>query len=134
MGVKGPQVLAIVQQTVALTQWEGCMQQKHIETTADTRVPRRSHEQRISSMFSQDCLWASGLLIVLWLLYAFVFYEVWPNTGEGNVSLALLISGGLVLLFNTASIIAMIKHYSDDKERIYGLDLHYLDIMRKTKR
>lgn len=85
-------------------------------------------------MFSQDCIWASSLLIVLWLLYAFVFYEVWPNTGEGNVSLALLISGGLVLLFNTASIVAMIRHYAEDKQRIYGLDLHYLDIMQRAKR
>ena len=91
-------------------------------------------DPRIQSMFSQDRLWAIGLLIVLWLLYAFVFYEVWPNTGSDNVSLALAISGGLVLLFNSASIIAMIKHYADDKQRIYGLDLHYQDIMNKKKR
>ncbi|MEZ5827102.1 MAG: hypothetical protein R3D30_13935 [Hyphomicrobiales bacterium] len=106
--------------------------QKSNEATAGT-IPQRSNEQRISSMFTQDCLWASGLLAVLWLLYAFVFYEVWPNTGDGDVGLALLISGGLVLLFNTASIVAMIRHYSDDKEHIYGLDLHYLDIMRRAK-
>jgi hypothetical protein len=97
-------------------------------------VQQRSGDPRIASMFSKDCLWASGLLAVLWLLYAFVFYEVWPNTGDGNVALALAISGGLVLLFNSASIVAMIKHYSDDKEHIYGLDLHYLDIMQKAKR
>ena len=39
-----------------------------------------------------------------------------------------------MLLFNSASIVAMIKHYSDDKEHIYGLDLHYLDIMQRAKR
>lgn len=91
-------------------------------------------DPRIQSMFSKDRLWALGLLVTLWVLYAFVFYEVWPNTGNDNVSLALAISGGLVLLFNSASIIAMIKHYADDKQRIYGLDLHYQDIMNKTKR
>jgi hypothetical protein len=37
-----------------------------------------------------------------------------------------------VLLFNTASIFAMIRHYSGDKEHIYGLDLHYLDVLRGT--
>jgi hypothetical protein len=109
------------------------MQQKPTEATA-VMAPQAESDRRISSMFNQDCLWATGLLIVLWLLYAFVFYEVWPNTGESNITLALVISGGLVLLFNTASIIAMIKHYSEDKERIYGLDLHYLDIMQKAKR
>ena len=43
---------------------------------------------------------------------------------------ALVIAGGIVLLFNTASIFAMISHYSGDKEHIYGLDLHYLDALR----
>ena len=102
--------------------------------TSVVGVQPRLGDPRIESMFTKDCLWASGLLLILWLLYAFVFYEVWPNTGDGNVALALAISGGLVLLFNTASIIAMIKHYSEDKQRIYGLDLHYLDIMQRTKR
>ena len=108
------------------------MQQQPIESTVQD-VPLKSSDERIASMFNKDCLWASGLLIVLWLLYAFVFYEVWPNTGDGNVALALAISGGCVLLFNTASIIAMIKHYSEDKVHIYGLDLHYLDIMQRAK-
>jgi hypothetical protein len=97
-------------------------------------VQPSASDPRISSMFSGDCMWASGLLIVLWLLYAFVFYEVWPNIQQNNVSLALAISGGLVLLFNTASIVAMIRHYSADRNRIYGLDLHYLDIMQRAKR
>lgn len=109
------------------------MQHKPVETTVES-VPQGASDPRITSMFNQDCLWASGLLAVLWLLYAFVFYEVWPNTGEGNVDLALAISGGCVLLFNAASIVAMIKHYSEDKEHIYGLDLHYLDIMQRAKR
>ena len=39
---------------------------------------------------------------------------------------------GIVLLFNTASIFAMIRHYSGDKEHIYGLDIHYLDALRGT--
>ena len=96
-------------------------------------MQQTSSDPRIASMFSGDCLWATGLLLVLWLLYAFVFYEVLPNAGQNNVGLALAVSGGLVLLFNSASIIAMIKHYSEDKEHISGLDLHYLDIMRKAK-
>jgi hypothetical protein len=47
--------------------------------------------------------------------------------------MALAISGALVLLFNTAAIVAMIVHYSHDKENIYSLDLRYLDLMKKTK-
>jgi hypothetical protein len=109
------------------------MQHKPIEA-GGASVHQRASDPRIAKMFNHDSLWASGLLLVLWLLYAFIFYEVWPNAGENSVGLALAISGGVVLLFNTASIVAMIKHYSEDKERIYGLDLHYLDIMQRAKR
>jgi hypothetical protein len=28
----------------------------------------------------------------------------------------------------------MISHYSEDRQNIYGLDLHYLDLMKKTRR
>ena len=34
---------------------------------------------------------------------------------------------------HTPSIAAMISHYSHDKEHIYGLDIHYLDEMKKAK-
>jgi hypothetical protein len=108
------------------------MQQKSSAT--EVMSTQIAGDPRIGSMFGQDSLWASGLLLVLWLLYAFVFYEVWSNTGQGYVGLALAISGGLVLLFNSASIVAMIKHYSEDKEHIYGLDLHYQDLMKRAKR
>ena len=32
----------------------------------------------------------------------------------------------------SASIFAMVQHYSGDKEHIYGLDIHYLDAARVT--
>jgi hypothetical protein len=39
-----------------------------------------------------------------------------------------------VLLFNTAAIAAMVKHYREDKAFIYGLDLKNLDAMRRRGR
>ncbi len=96
-------------------------------------MQQKSSDPRIDSMFGTDRFWAFGSVIVLWALYVFVLYEILPFVGENNELIALAISGGLVLLFNTASIIAMAVHYSHDKEHIYGLDLHYLDIMKKAK-
>lgn len=82
-------------------------------------------------MFGGDRNWSLVSLLVLWLTYVFVFWRVMTDAGDNDVMLALAISGGLVLLFNTASIIAMLSHYANDKEHIYGLDLHYLDEMKK---
>jgi hypothetical protein len=96
-------------------------------------MQQRLTDPRIQSMFSTDSLWAFGAVLVLWATYVFVFWEVLPNSGDDNVITALAISGALVLLFNTAAIVAMISHYSHDKENIYGLDIRYLDAMNKAK-
>lgn len=84
-------------------------------------------------MFAGDRIWAFGAVAVLWAVYGFVFYEISKNASAEGVILALGIAGGLVLLFCTASIVAMISHYAEDKEHIYGLDIHYLDEMKKAR-
>lgn len=94
-------------------------------------MQQKVSDPRIQSMFSTDRFWAFGAIIVLWALYAFVLFEIRPHITDENVLLALAIAGGLVLLFNTASVLAMISHYSHEKDNIYGLDLHYLDLMKK---
>ncbi|MEZ5926683.1 MAG: hypothetical protein R3D57_20130 [Hyphomicrobiaceae bacterium] len=94
-------------------------------------MQQKISDPRIDKMFGTDRLWAYGAVLVLWLLYAFVFLEVMPNVVDSMTLIVLAIGGGLVLLFNTASILAMISHYGEDKENIYGLDLHYLDLMKK---
>lgn len=84
-------------------------------------------------MFAKDRMWAIVALITVWLLYTFVFYAILPHMNDDGVFAALVIAGGLVMLFNAAAIWAMISHYRDDKEHIYGLDLHYQDLMNKGK-
>jgi hypothetical protein len=96
-------------------------------------MQQKLEDPRIQSMFSGDRIWAFGAVLVLWLTYAFTFWELMSGSNEDGVIQALAITGGLVLLFNTASIVAMISHYSHDKDHIYGLDIHYLDEMKKTK-
>lgn len=88
-------------------------------------------DPRIASKFAGDRLWSLTAIIVLWLLYAFVFYEVKDYAGSSEVLWSLAISGGLVILFNTAAILAMLFHLSEEREEIYGLDLHYLDLKKQ---
>lgn len=90
-------------------------------------------DTRVHKMYAGDRRWAVLAVAVLWSTYAFVFWKVLPNAGSPEVVYALAGAGGIVLLFNTSSIFAMLKHYAQDKEHIYGLDLHYLDIQRGKK-
>lgn len=96
-------------------------------------MQQQPSDPRIQSMFSTDRMWAYGSVIALWALYVFVLWSLLPIISDGSVMLALAISGGLVLAFNSASILAMISHYDEDKEHIYGLDLHYVDLNNKNK-
>lgn len=88
-------------------------------------------DPRIAGKFGGDRTWSLMAIVVLWLLYAFVFYEVKDYSGSPEVMWALIISGGLVILFNTAAIFAMLFHLSEERDEIYGLDLHYLDLKKK---
>lgn len=94
-------------------------------------------QQRIEAMFSIDKLWAWGFVIALWLTYIFIFYAVLPLAGiydlNGYVKVALILGGALVLIYNTASITAMIRHYREDKEHIYSLDIRHIDEMKARK-
>lgn len=87
-------------------------------------------DPRIAKKFAGDRNWSFVAVGVLWALYAFVFYEV-KDYVDQQVAWTLAIFGGLVLLFNTAAILAMVAHLSEERDEIYGLDLHYVDLAKK---
>jgi len=93
-----------------------------------------SEDPRIEVMYRRDRAWSYVAIIILWLILLFVFFKILPDTGSPGVTIALMIAGGLVLLFNTTSIAALLRHYHEDKQHLYGLDLHYIDEMKKAKR
>jgi ascorbate-specific PTS system EIIC-type component UlaA len=64
----------------------------------------------------------------------FALFSIWPYISVPAIRIILAIACGLVLAFNTAAIIAMLKHYTEDKHFIYGLDLKHLDEMRRRRR
>lgn len=87
--------------------------------------------RRIDAMLSRDTLWAWSFVILLWCSYAYVFFAISPIIVDEGIRIVLMIGGALVLVYNTASIGAMIKHYKEDKEAIYSIDIRHLDDMNK---
>ena len=53
-------------------------------------------------------------------------------TGQlGNpTSQATTSDGAIVLVYNTAAILAMLRHYREDRDFMYGLDIKFLDEAR----
>jgi hypothetical protein len=95
-------------------------------------MQQRQLDPRIGRLFSGDRFWSLASLILLWMLYSFVFLKMLPFADTPEVYWLLVAGGAMVLLFNTAAVIAMIAHLSEAREEVYGLDLHYLDAAEKN--
>lgn len=94
-------------------------------------------KRRIDAMFGRDRIFGWVFVVWLWITYGFTYFAVTfiseAAAGSG-VQTALIIGGVLVIVYNTASIGAMIKHYAEDKEFIYAVDLRHLDRLRAKKK
>jgi hypothetical protein len=90
----------------------------------------RSLETRIDAMYAKDRLAATILIVVLWATVFFVMLAVRGFIADPTIELVCWIGAGLLLLFNTASILAMIRHYAADKQHIYAVDIKHLDAGR----
>ena len=87
-------------------------------------------QARIEVMFTRDKLFATGFVIVLWAVVFFVLLAVRPFMPAGGIEIVCWIAAGVLVLFNTASITAMIRHYANDKQHIYSVDIRHLDAGR----
>lgn len=97
-------------------------------------VPLPSMQPRIHAMFRRDRRMALGALTVLWLALGFVYLVVPHGFLASPVGIVLSVALVLVLVFNTASVTAMLRHYREDRDHIYGIDLHHLDEHRARRR
>lgn len=82
---------------------------------------------RINAMFYRDLAMAACLVFLVWLTIAFVYLAIDQFVGDPVIRAALLIGAAFVLVFNTAAIVAMVRHYMEDKFHIYSLDIRHLD-------
>lgn len=89
--------------------------------------------QRIEAMYRSDKRGAWLFVAALWVAVLFVLFMSWPHIPDTGVKVVALIAAAAVLIFNTASIGAMVKHYGEDKDFIYSLDLKHLDEMKKGR-
>lgn len=100
---------------------------------APVRVESANLEERIDRMHGRDRLGAIAFVVALWIVMLFTLLTIWPAITNGALHALLVVTAVLVLLFNTAAIWAMLKHYREDKHFIYGLDLKHLDEMRRRR-
>lgn len=87
-------------------------------------------QSRIDAMYSRDRIFAWGFVATLWVTVLFVLLAVQSYIPDGTITVVCWIAAAVLLLFNTASIGAMVRHYGHDKTHIYGTDIKHLDAGR----
>ena len=90
-------------------------------------------DPRIEAMHKRDVLVAWAFVVGLWCAMIFVAYATWDLAPTPGARTLLLIGGAVVLLFNTAAILAMLRHYREDRDFMYGLDIKFSDEARGVK-
>ncbi len=90
-------------------------------------------ETRIAAMHRRDVIVAWAFVIGLWFAIAFVAIATWAFAPSPGARIVLLCGGATVLVFNTAAIMAMLRHYREDRDFMYGLDIKFLDAARAAK-
>lgn len=104
-----------------------------MDRSIDNDTHSTASRSRIDSMHAWDRGFSILGLLVLWTIIGFVCIAVNQLFTDAPLGFALYAGAFLVLIFNTASVFAMLKHYRDDKDHIYGLDIHHLDANRLQK-
>ncbi len=84
-------------------------------------------------MHRRDIRVAWAFVIGLWFAIVFVAISTWSLAPNALARAVLLVGGLIVLVLNTAAIVAMLQHYAEDREFIYTLDLKFLDEARARR-
>lgn len=84
-------------------------------------------------MHRRDVMVAWAFVIGLWFAVIFVALATWNLAPNSTARLLLFIGGAVVLLFNTAAILAMLRHYREDRDFMYGIDIKFLDEAKGRK-
>lgn len=77
-------------------------------------------QQRAEAMYSRDRWSALLILSVLWATLIYTYIVVPHGFLSTPIGIVLIISGALLLLFNTSSVLATLAHYREDRDHIYG--------------
>jgi len=95
---------------------------------------RNNIDKRMNEMYLRDCFMAWFDVALLCAVVIFVLISILSIVQEPNIRLVLYVASALLLLFNSASVFAMTRHFKEDKEFIYSLDIKHLDLNRAAKK
>jgi hypothetical protein len=90
------------------------------------RVADAEVQAQMQSMLDRDRLMAYGFVIAMLIVLPFILVAVWNDVPSTGVKVVLLASCAVVLLYNVASMVALVRNYRRDRDFVYRRDVAHL--------
>jgi hypothetical protein len=88
---------------------------------ADVEIRRQ-----MQSMFERDRLMAYGFVVAMLIVLPFILIAVWDNVPTDAIRVVLVASCAVVLVYNVASMVALVRNYRTDRDFVYRRDVAHL--------
>lgn len=89
--------------------------------------------RQINAMYQRDRWMAVALVVALLVVIPFIYIALWDFMPNAGTKVILFLSGALLLLYNVASMIALIRNYRRDRDFIYRRDVAHLRELRAAR-
>jgi hypothetical protein len=91
------------------------------DSGADAEVQRQ-----MESMLSRDRIMAYGFVVAMLVVLPFILIAVWDDVPTTGIKVVLIASCAVVLIYNVASMVALVRNYRQDRDFVYRRDVAHL--------
>jgi hypothetical protein len=88
------------------------------DRAAEERVRRQ-----MNAMYTRDRAMAWAFIVALSVVMVFMFLALWSAMPSGAVRVVLLGAGAVLLVYNVAAMLRMIRNFTDDRDFVYRRDV-----------
>jgi hypothetical protein len=88
----------------------------------------------MNSMYRGDRLMAWTFVVLLLIVVPFIVIALWNVMPDLGTKLLLVAASGVLLLYNIASMLALVRNYERDKDFIYRRDVAHLRELKVARR
>jgi hypothetical protein len=88
----------------------------------------------MNTMYQRDRLMAIIFVVLLLIVIPFTVIALWRVMPDPATKVTLILAGAVLILFNVASMLALVQNYQRDKEFIYRRDVAHLRELKVARR
>ena len=118
---------------------EGPIQEEAILAGEEVLNPQsqeteRSVQRRMETMFQRDRWMAVISVVAMLIVLPYVYFAVLDNMPGTGTKVVLAASCVVLLVYNIASMLALVRNYRRDKDFIYRRDVAHLRALRAARK